>query len=302
MSTKGGVGKTKICAGLGRALKQLGFKVGFFDGDWVAPTLHVELNTKSNARMSLINSIGDTINPVINPEGFPLVSSAFIFPDNQAIMTDEESKVKDIMELMGEGVIDWGGIDYLMIDTPPSTEKFIQSALQISHLHGVVIVSQPAIASLTDVIRTVSLMRDLQIPIIGLVGNQVYLTCPTDGERINLYDLSEEDLQKFCDSQEIPFLGGIPHIIPGTTPFNLDGISEKVVNQIPVTLKKLHSSALPYRILIALARKRKSMLNGKTETDNKTDRDNSTEKDNLSEKDTSTDNILIEEASAGNEK
>lgn len=265
MSTKGGVGKTRICASLGRAISKLYnpsdpsrlLKVGFFDMDWVAPTLHIELKVKSDSKLSLSNGVGNVIQPVISPEGYPLVSSAFIFPDDQAILADEESKVKDILELTTPGVIDWGGIDYLMVDTPPSTEKFIQSALKISGLHGVVLVSQPAVASLTDLIRTVSLMRDLQIPVIGMIGNQVYLVCPHDGERINLYDLGEEDLSKFCSAQGVPFLGSIPHVLPEEGAFDLNGISEKVISQEAVILKRLSSSTLPYKLLVAMIRKRK---------------------------------------------
>lgn len=256
-STKGGTGKTRVTAGLGRGIHSLGFKVGFFDMDWVAPTLHIELGVKSDSKLSLSNGVGDVIQPVITPEGYPLISSAFIFPDDQAILADEESKVKDILELTTPGVINWGDIDYLMVDTPPSTEKFIQNALKISNLHGVVLVSQPAVASLTDLIRTVSLMRDLEIPVLGMIGNQVYLVCPHDGEKINLYDLGEEDLSKFCRIQGVPFLGGIPHVIPGSSSFDLNGISERVISREAVVLKKLSSSTLPYKLLVALIRKRR---------------------------------------------
>jgi ATP-binding protein involved in chromosome partitioning len=271
VSTKGGVGKTKVTAGLGRSLKDHGFKVGFLDLDWVAPTLNLELGIPSDTRLRLDKSVGDIIKPVITPEGFPLVSSTFIFPPNQAISADEDSKIKDILELTRPGVIDWGPIDYLMMDTPPSTEKFIQSALQINNLRGVVIVSQPAIASLTDVIRTVSLLRDLQVPIIGLICNQMFVICP-HGEKINLYDLKEEDVTKFCNSQGVRFLGSLPHIIPGMGPIPFNGIFEQVVHGEPITLKKIKNSTLSYNLLMSIIRKKKEqaikeILEGKGKLD-----------------------------------
>ena len=261
MSTKGGVGKTKVTAGLGRSLKAHGFKVGFLDLDWVAPTLNLELGIPAETKLRLDKSVGDFIKPVITPEGFPLVSSTFIFPPNQAILADEDAKIKDIQELMKPGVIDWGPIDYLMIDTPPSTEKFMQSGLRIGNLRGVVMVTQPAISSLTDVIRTVSLMRDLQIPVIGLICNQMFVICP-HGEKINLYDLKEEDITHFCDSQGVRFLGSLPHVIPGMGPIPFNGISEHVINDQPRTLQKLKNSTLPYNLLMAIVRKKKEQAMG----------------------------------------
>jgi len=80
MATKGGVGKSKICVALARALKGKDFKVGLLDVDWVAPNLHVELGIDPHHGLVLNSGVGDIIQPIVSPEGFPLVSSAFIFP------------------------------------------------------------------------------------------------------------------------------------------------------------------------------------------------------------------------------
>jgi ATP-binding protein involved in chromosome partitioning len=257
MSTKGGVGKSTICAGIGKAIAAVGYKVGFFDMDWVAPTLHIELGIPEGSKLTLENTVGNRIRPVIAPGNFPLISSAFLFPDDQAIMVDEKDKISDTLEILRSGVVDWGNIDYLMIDTPPSTEKFIQEALTKANLYGVVIVSQPAIASLTDVIRTVSLMRDLQIPVIGLVVNQVYLMW--QGHQIDLYDLGEKELREFSERQGLPYLGSIPHILPGQKTdrdLPLQDIAAKVLAVNPVVLKQITTMSLPYRLLLSLVKKK----------------------------------------------
>lgn len=258
MATKGGVGKSKVCASLARALKGRNFRVGLLDLDWVAPNLHVELGISKDHDLVLnCHGVGDIIQPIISPEGFPLVSSAFIFPVDQAVSMDEESTVKDIIEITTPGVINWGELDYLLMDTPPTTAKFVQVALQIKDLYGVVLVSQPASTSLADLLRTVSLLKDIQIPVLGLVGNQVYVICP-HGEKVNLYDLHEEDIRAFSEAQGVPYLGSVPHVIPQLGFPHLDGIVDNMISQQPVYLKQTSVSRLPYKILLALARRRKN--------------------------------------------
>lgn len=257
MSTKGGTGKTKVCVALGRALKNKNLKVGFLDVDWVAPNLHVELGINPDSGLVLSAGVGDVIQPIVSPEGFPLVSSAFIFPSDQAISMDEESKIKDIIEVTTPGVVDWdvdGPLDYLIMDTPPTTAKFVQAALCIEDLFGVVLVTQPASNSISDLLRTVSLLKDLHVPVLGLIGNQVYLVCP-HGERIDLYDLGEKDIIEFCKSQGVPYLGSIPHVIPRLGFPAVDGLVDVLLAQSPIYLEVKSVSPLPYKLLMALARR-----------------------------------------------
>jgi len=260
MATKGGVGKSKICVALGRALKGKNFRCGFLDVDWVAPNLHVELGIDPHHGLVLNAGVGDIIEPVISPEGFPLVSSAFIFPEDQAISMDEESKIKDIIEITTPGVINWGELDYLLMDTPPTTAKFVHSALKIENLFGVVLVAQPATNAISDLLRTTSLLRDLHVPVIGLIGNQVYVEC-THGDRINLYDLTEEDIISFCNLQGVPYLGSVPHVIPSMGFPTLDGVVDSLMAQDPTYLKVTPVSNLPYRLLLTLARRKKDAKN-----------------------------------------
>jgi len=259
MSTKGGVGKSRICAGLGRALRDRNLRVGFLDVDWVAPNLHIELGINKDPTLLLQGGVGDIINPIISPEGFPLISSAFIFPPDQAISMDEESKVHDIMEITSPGVVDWGDLDYLLMDTPPTTARFIHAALLIEDLYGVVLVAQPASSSLADLLRTVSLLRDLQVPLLGLIGNQVYVTC-SHGERLNLYDLGEGDLKAFSKSMGLTYLGSVPHVVPGVEAPILSGsmsvLVDMLLSQKPEKLKVDSVSNIPYRLLLTLARRK----------------------------------------------
>lgn len=260
MATKGGVGKSKICVALGRALKSKNLKVGFLDVDWVAPNLHVELGINPHHGLVLNAGVGDIIQPIISPEGFSLVSSAFIFPEDQAISMDEESNIKDIVEITTPGVINWGDLDYLIMDTPPTTAKFVHSALKIPNLFGVVLIAQPATNAIADLLRTISLLRDLHTPLLGLIGNQVYVECP-HGDKVNLYDLTEEDIRSFAEAQGLPYLGSVPHVIPSRGFPTLDGVVDNLMAQAPIYLEVTQISNLPYRILLTLARRRKNVEN-----------------------------------------
>jgi len=258
MATKGGTGKTKVCVSIARALKDRGLKVGLLDVDWVAPNLHVELGIDPHHGLVLNAGVGDTIQPIISPEGFPLVSSAFIFPEDQAVSMDEDSTIKDVMEIITPGVINWdvdGPLDYLIMDTPPTTAKFIHAALKIENLFGVVLVSQPATTAIADLLRTISLLKDIHIPILGLIGNQVYVVCP-HGEKVNLYDLREEDIKVFSEDQGVPYLGSIPHMIPSMGQPSLDGVVDNMLSQTPIYLKTSSVSNLPFRLLLTLARRK----------------------------------------------
>ena len=254
MATKGGVGKSKVCMSLGRALKNRNLKVGFLDVDWVAPNLHVELGISPDHGLILQSGVGDVIQPIISPEGFPLVSSAFIFPTDQAVSMDEESKIKDIQEVTTPGVIDWGDLDYLIMDTPPTTAKFVHTALCIKDLFGVVLITQPATTAIADLLRTTSLLKDLHVPVLGLIGNQVYVVCD-HGERFDLFDLGEQDIISFCESQKLPYLGSIPHVVPKMGSPSMDGIVDNLIVQEPTYLEEAHISPLPYKIVLALARR-----------------------------------------------
>jgi len=167
---------------------------------------------------------------------------------------DEESEIKDIVEITTPGVINWGDLDYLIMDTPPTTARFVHAALQIKDLFGVVLVAQPATNAISDLLRTTSLLRDKHVPVLGLIGNQVYVEC-SHGEKINLYDLTEDDIRVFSTSQGLPYLGSVPHVVPSRGLPTLDGIIDNLMGVDPTYLKVTPISNLPYRLLLTLARR-----------------------------------------------
>lgn len=268
-SLKGGTGKTKVCVGLGRALQGLGFRVGFLDVDWVAPNLHLQLGLESDIELKLSDGVGDRIQPVVSPEGFPILSSTFIFPSDQAICMDEESTIQDIHEITSNGVVEWGNLDYLIMDTPPTTSKFITAALSIPNMVGVVLVVQPAVSAMADMLRTLSLLQEQQVPVLGLVGNQVYVKCPC-GEKVDLYELSEASIREFCEQRDIPYFGSLPHVLPAHDKSieHIDGmtdIARQVVTSKPVFLKKKSVSNVPYKLLLSMAKRRKENVQRRRE-------------------------------------
>jgi ATP-binding protein involved in chromosome partitioning len=265
-SLKGGTGKTEVCVGLGRALAANGHKVGFLDIDWIAPNLHIKLGIPPSQQISLNAGVGNVIQPVISPEGFPVISSSFIFPEDQAVSMDEESKIKDILEITSPGVVAWGDIEYLMVDTPPTTSQFMQVALKMPGMVGVVLVVQPAVSAMADLLRTVSLLKEKQVPIIGLIGNQVYVLCDNCKERVDLYELREKDIKSFCVQVGIPYLGSTPHILPTQGKVDLREIANKLERAQPVFLKNQEASSLPLKLIMAIANKRKAKQNQEVES------------------------------------
>lgn len=258
-SLKGGTGKTETTVGLGRALAASGKKVGFLDIDWIAPNLHIKLGVPPNQEIQVHGRVGDTIDPVITSEGFPIISSSFIFPDDQAISMDDEAKIKDIMEVTSPGVVNWGKLDYLLVDTPPTTSQFIQAALKMPGMWGVVLVVQPSLSAMADLLRTVCLLKDEQVPIIGMVGNQVYLEVETRSRcrRISLYELTEDDIRLFSESHGIPYLGSTPHVLPSQGRIDLSCIAAKIEESTPVILPKKEPSELPLKLLMAVVKTRR---------------------------------------------
>lgn len=272
-SLKGGTGKTQICAGLGRALAALGYRVGFVDVDWIAPNLHLQLGMDSDAELVLnAEGVGDLIKPLYTPQGFPIISSSFIFPPDQAISMDEESTIQDVQEITSNGVVDWGDLDYLLMDTPPTTSRFITAALSIPNMSGVVLVVQPSASAMADLMRVVSLLEDQRVPVIGLIGNQTFVVCDHCAHCVTLYELSEDDIRDFCHHHKIPYLGSIPHIPPDqcrreTELFHLRDIARQVVETDPVVLQPQKVGSMPYKLLMALAKRRRESKQRKVTSD-----------------------------------
>ena len=226
---KGGVGKTTVTAGLGRALARRGYKVAYLDCDFFAPNLNVELG----ANGELTGTGSGQIIPVVTPEGFELVSMGSVYVPDQAVTLSEEAAIPQITELLRPGEIRWNSPDFLLIDTAPTSGAVIQASLNAPDLLGTIIITHPSRMARADLLRSLSLMRDKRIPIFGVVVNQAYWECLC-GHREATFDLTPEDIEEACRPWGVEVVGVIPHSRDLAGHF--DALAERVLVATPVVV------------------------------------------------------------------
>jgi ATP-binding protein involved in chromosome partitioning len=248
-AVKGGVGKTKVTAGLGKALARQGKKVAFLDLDFFAPTLDIELDVTT----PLEGDGNGHVLPGHTADGSQFVSLGQVYVADQAVTVMEDSAVYDIEQLLTPGMIQWEPADYMVIDTAPTSSGTIQASLKAPDLAGSIIVSQPSRVSRADLLRSLSLMKDKRVPILGVVVNQAYYICPDCGHQSAAYDLTAADIEELVSRWHVPVLGVIPHA--GDLDKYFDALAVRVLSAEPVILsgeKKV--SSLPRRLMTWIGR------------------------------------------------
>jgi len=224
-SVKGGVGKTTVAVGLAQALLRRGCKVGILDLDYRAPNVPILLNAEGE-------TIGRTRDDALVPvaiAGLHLFSMAHVWPSEKCIMVEDNDATNDVAELLEPGVIAWPELDYLVIDTPPTSSGIVRVALEASGAAGAVIVSQPSRVSRADTLRTLDLFSEKQVPVYALVSNQ-----GLDEQGRALYDLTDEDIDVLARQSRVPIFIAIPHT-KHLDPY-FDSLAHKVVFTKPVVL------------------------------------------------------------------
>ncbi|MFO8052172.1 MAG: Mrp/NBP35 family ATP-binding protein [Thermoplasmatota archaeon] len=203
MSGKGGVGKTTVAVNLSMALIDKGKKVGLLDADLHGPNVAKMLGLEGSGAMMQ----EEKIVPIEGKRGLKVFSLSFLMEDQNApVIWRGPLKINAISEFLGK--VNWGELDYLIIDLPPGTGDEALNIAQMLPGSGAIIVSTPQEVALLDSRRSISFARSLKMDIIGIVENMSGMLCPHCGEAIDLFDKGGGE--KAADELSIPFLGSVP--------------------------------------------------------------------------------------------
>src|SRR3954469_17829094 len=199
-SGKGGVGKTTVAVNLAIALAKLGHKTGLLDADVYGPNVPLMMGTNQTPA-----AVGERIQP-LEKFGVKLMSMGFLSPGDKPLVW-RGPMLHSVIQQFLRGV-DWGELDYLVIDLPPGTGDVQLSLIQSAPVSGAVVVTTPSDVSLEDARKAIMMFHQVKVPILGLVENMSYLTCPHCSERIDVF--SHGGGRRPAHEMQVHFLGELP--------------------------------------------------------------------------------------------
>jgi ATP-binding protein involved in chromosome partitioning len=199
-SGKGGVGKTTVSVNLSIALARKGLRVGLLDADVYGPNVPLMMNINEPPRAR-----GEQIVPLEN-YGVKLMSIGFLNPGDKALVW-RGPRLHSVMQQFLFGV-DWGELDYLIVDLPPGTGDVQLSLIQTAALTGAVVVTTPSEVALEDARKAVNMFEQVRVPVLGMVENMAYLVHPDLKEPLDLFGRGGG--KRTALSMSVPFLGEIP--------------------------------------------------------------------------------------------
>lgn len=201
MSGKGGVGKSTVCSNLALALRRAGYRVGLLDADMYGPSVPTMFGVKGKPTTD-----GHSIKP---PQrfGIKLMSIGFLIEEpTEAVVWRGPMLHSAVIQFVKD--VDWGNLDFLLLDMPPGTGDVALTLAQNVRTSGAVVVTTPQEVALQDVYKSVSMARKLGIEILGIVENQSYFVCGKCSERHELFGSGGGE--KLAEFAEAPLFGKIP--------------------------------------------------------------------------------------------
>src|SRR6266404_1556434 len=199
-SGKGGVGKSTLSVNLACSLQHLGQKVGLLDCDIYGPSIPLMMGINQKPTIS----DDDKMVPPSN-HGVKLMSMGFLLEGDQPVIWRGPMIMKTIQQFVG--AVDWGELDFLLVDLPPGTGDAQLTLCQTVPLDGGVIVTTPQEASLGVVRKGIAMFGKVNVPILGIVENMSYFTAP-NGDRVEIFGHGGGRAE--AQRRKIPFLGEIP--------------------------------------------------------------------------------------------
>ena len=200
-SGKGGVGKSTVSVNLAVALAQAGAAVGLLDADITGPNIPMMLGVDGQPKASPNNKITP-----LERHGVKCISIQFFVPEGQPIVWRGPLVGGAIQQFLRD--VEWGDLDYLVVDLPPGTSDAQLTLAQSVPLGGAVLVTTPQEVALSDVGKALAMFKRLSVPILGLVENMTAFVCPHCGELTEIFGRGGGE--RFCQTHGLDFLGGVP--------------------------------------------------------------------------------------------
>jgi ATP-binding protein involved in chromosome partitioning len=204
LSGKGGVGKSTVSTNLASALAAHGRQVGLLDLDIHGPNIPKMLGIEDQRPAVLENCM----EPVHVTGNLSVMSMAFLLPDTSSpVIWRGPMKMAVIQQFLSD--VNWGSLDYMIVDLPPGTGDEALSIVQLApNVEGAVIVTTPQDVAVLDAVKAVKFIEKLELPVIGIIENMSGMICPHCGESIDLFGRGGGE--KAAEDLGVPYLGSIP--------------------------------------------------------------------------------------------
>jgi ATP-binding protein involved in chromosome partitioning len=199
-SGKGGVGKTTLAVNLATALAKMGYRVGLIDADIYGPNVPLMMGISRQPRVLENNQI----EPLVS-HGVKLISVGLISPGDKPLVMRGPMLHQIIRQFLQQ--VQWGQLDFLLVDLPPGTGDVVISLVQTVPLTGAVIISTPSDVSLQDARKALEMFHQVNVEVLGLVENMSQFTCPHCHQVIDIF--SRGGAERLAKQSNLAFLGSI---------------------------------------------------------------------------------------------
>ncbi|MBI4115777.1 MAG: Mrp/NBP35 family ATP-binding protein [Candidatus Omnitrophica bacterium] len=202
-SGKGGVGKSTVCVNLAVALAQTGASVGLLDGDIYGPNVPLMLGIPAGSKPGV--SSNEKMIP-LQAYGLKVISMGLLVPPDAPMIWRGPMLHSAVTQFLQK--VDWGELDYLLVDLPPGTGDVQLSLVQTVSVTGAVIVTTPQEVALMDVRKGIAMFQKTNVPILGIVENMSSFICPHCNKETAIF--SQGGGRETSEKLKVPYLGDIP--------------------------------------------------------------------------------------------